>query len=350
MKTIAASFTDEIALKSFVNEGNLAVGIRHPNVIEYLFFHDGSKFNALPPYILMEFAEGGTLEKQISLAQQNKKLFSNDELIEMFKQLIAGMSAVNEKLIHRDVKPDNILICNNTLKISDFGLSKVVSEATRKSSFKGFGCLPYMAPEAWRFERNTLLLDIYSMGIVFYQLATLRHPFDVPNADQQKWMDAHLHKPVARPDSINPQLSPKLSQIIIRMVEKVATKRLQSWANIEEILASSETACGAALGAADREVVHAGRLGGVPLAASAGAAGDGVIEQPGERRGIHEEVRGDLPLDERPVRNEGQVGVAEFFRHADGATDSGGPEGWPDQGAGGESADGAGLLRRFDFG
>ncbi len=240
MKTIPTSFADETALKTFVNEGNLAVGIRHPNVIDYIFFHDGSKHTGLPPYILMEYADGGTLENQIVKAASDNKPFSGSDLLAMFRQLVAGMKAINEKLVHRDIKPDNILISKNTLKISDFGLSKVVTEATRKSSFKGFGCIQYMAPEAWRFEKNTVQLDIYAMGMVFYQLATLRHPFDIPNADPKKWMEAHLYQPIPRPDAFNSSLGSKLAQIIIRMVEKDSAKRFRSWGEIEALLDGPE--------------------------------------------------------------------------------------------------------------
>lgn len=240
IKTIPGSFPDDIALKAFVNEGNLALGIRHTNVIEYYFFHDGSKYENLPPYILMEYADGGTLDHQIAKASRDQKVFSNSDLFATFKQLIAGMKAINEKLVHRDVKPDNILVSKNTLKISDFGLSKVVTEGTRTSSFKGFGCMPYMAPEVWRSQKNTPQLDIYSMGIVFYQLATLRHPFDVPIPDQQKWMEAHLYQAIPNPNTHNSALSVKLSQIIIKMVEKDPVKRFKNWSEIESFLDGAE--------------------------------------------------------------------------------------------------------------
>ncbi|HTQ51695.1 MAG TPA: serine/threonine-protein kinase [Candidatus Acidoferrales bacterium] len=240
MKTVPSPFADATALKAFINEANLAVEIRHPNVIEYKFFHDGSKYAGLPQYILMEYADGGTLENQLVKAQRENKPFSNSDLLGMFKQLVAGMKAINDKLVHRDIKPDNILISKNVLKISDFGLSKVVTEATRKSSFKGFGHIQYMAPEAWRFEKNTVQLDIYSMGIVFYQLATLRHPFDIPTPDPHKWMEAHLYRSVPCPDTFNTALDTKLTQIIIKMVEKDSAKRFNDWKNIQGFLESGE--------------------------------------------------------------------------------------------------------------
>lgn len=83
------------------------------------------------------------------------------------------MIAINAELVHRDIKPENILVSNDVLKISDFGLAKIASESTRTMSFKGYGTIPYIAPEAWNSDKNTIQMDIYSMGIVFYELATL---------------------------------------------------------------------------------------------------------------------------------------------------------------------------------
>jgi eukaryotic-like serine/threonine-protein kinase len=242
VKTIYGAFSDQFAVKAFVNEGHLAVGIHHPNVIQYHFFHDGSKYENLPPYIVMEYADGGTLEGQINQAARSGKPFSNDDLIAMFKALVSGMKAVNEKLIHRDLKPDNVLISQKTLKISDFGLSKVVTDGTRASSFKGVGCLPYMAPEAWNLEKNTLQLDIYSMGMVFYKLATLRLPFDISFSDQTAWKEAHLYQAVPNPKNFNPGLATTLSQVIIKMVEKNITNRFKNWTEIDSFFGAQVSA------------------------------------------------------------------------------------------------------------
>ena len=238
MKTVSTPFGDEATLRAFINEGTLATQIRHPNVVEYLFFHDGATYDGLPPYILMEFADGGTLQTELEVARRNRKMFSKEELKGLFRQLAAGMKAINQTLVHRDVKPDNILVSGGCIKISDFGLSKVVVEATRKSTFKGMGCVAYMAPEAWRFEKNTPQLDIYAMGIVFYELATLRHPFDVRTPDPQKWMEAHMYSPVTSPEKVNVGLDTKLAHIIMRMIEKDSRKRFSDWTEIEQLLDS----------------------------------------------------------------------------------------------------------------
>ena len=236
VKYLTTPFADQAALSTFINEGNLAVGIRHPNVIEYVYFHDGTKHKDLPPYILMELADGGTLRDELERATASIKQFSHDELLGMFRQMVAGMKAISAKLVHRDIKPENILISGGVLKISDFGLSKVVEEATRMTTFKGGGTFPYMAPEAWRLEKNTPQLDIYAMGVVFYELATLRLPLQPKTPSPQGWMDAHTFEAVPSPSKCNPALSPKVAQVIVRMIEKSPAKRFGSWEEIEKLL------------------------------------------------------------------------------------------------------------------
>ncbi len=236
VKTLQTPFAEETILKAFINEGNLATRISHRNVIKYVFFHDGSTFSELPPYIIMELADCGTLAQLIDSRRSKGQFLSNDELKAFFAQLIDGMEVINSYLVHRDIKPDNILLLSNTLKISDFGLSKIVAEATRTTTFKGIGCIPYMSPEAWKLDNNTILMDIYSMGIVFFELATLKHPLTVTNGDITNWQHAHMFQNPSRPDQINPALSPVISQTITKMMEKQPQRRFQNWAEIREFL------------------------------------------------------------------------------------------------------------------
>jgi serine/threonine protein kinase len=236
LKSIQTPFTDPTTFKAFINEGNLATRISHENVIRYIYFHDGSQYPNLPPYIIMDFADGGTLRRVIESQISKKKFFSSEEIGAIFDSLIDGMEAINNVLVHRDIKPDNILIANGKPKISDFGLSKMVTEATRSTTFKGIGCLPYMAPEAWKLEKNTILMDIYSMGIIFFELATLRHPLTVPKEDILSWQEAHLYQNPQSPNALNNDLSPVISQTITRMIEKRPIARFQSWSEIRDFL------------------------------------------------------------------------------------------------------------------
>jgi serine/threonine protein kinase len=188
----------------------------------------------------MDFADGGTFRQVIDSQVSKKKFLPIKRIGTIFAALINGMEAINNVLVHRDIKPDNILIANGKPKISDFGLSKVVTEATRSTTFKGIGCLPYMAPEAWQLDKNTILMDIYSLGIVFYELATLRHPLAVTKGDVKSWQDAHLYQNPSRPETINPDISPVFSQLIMKMMEKKLANRFQKWSEVREFLHKNE--------------------------------------------------------------------------------------------------------------
>jgi len=138
LKTLQVGFSQKEYIDSFRHEGESAITIRNENVLQYLFFHDGSLFPEFPFYIIMEFADEGSLLELLQ-KQKSNGFFSNEEIKAFFNQLINGMNAINEKVIHRDLKPANILISQGKLKISDFGLSKISEDDTRTSTFKGSG-------------------------------------------------------------------------------------------------------------------------------------------------------------------------------------------------------------------
>lgn len=241
LKTIPTGYLDDGQLRALVNEGKLAPSIKHKNVVNVISFHDGSQYPGLPPYIIMEYLPDGTLQQLLDNQRKSSKPFPNEELTAMFLQLAEGMKAINSKLIHRDLKPDNILLSKTTLKISDFGLSKVVGAATRTYSFKGIQHIQYMAPEAWRLETNTLQMDIYSMGIVFYELATLSHPYSVKAGTDiiEAWRDVHFFQKPELPTAKIPKLNTHLSQLIMKMIAKKPEDRYRSW---DEIIQRIQTA------------------------------------------------------------------------------------------------------------
>ncbi len=239
LKTIHPIDNNEQDIKAILNEGKNALKVRNENVIRYVYFHDGTKFNRLPPYIIMEYANGGNLNDFINTNKGSQKYIKNSVLILMFVQLINGMKAINNYLVHRDIKPSNILFHNDVLKITDFGLSKIVNQSTRSSTFKGFGTCAYIAPEAWEFKDNTIQMDIYSMGIVFYQLATYHYPYEINNKGNmiENYKEAHMTQNPVRPEQYNSKISINLSQIIMKMLEKSVSGRFHNWKEIEELLA-----------------------------------------------------------------------------------------------------------------
>jgi len=242
VKTLLSDVGGDEGFRTFENEVALSKGIESDHVIRYFYTHTGKTYPTLPPYIIMEYAPDKTLEDLISNAITSKQKFSADSLREMFGQLIDGMKAINAVIVHRDIKPQNILRFGNTLKISDFGLSKYAFESTRSATLKGYGSLLYIAPEGWRSEKNTTQMDIYSMGIVFYQLATLEYPYKDINqfSDVDRIKTAHLSAPVNKA-CLNLNLPQNMISVILRMLEKSVDKRYKNWDEIASGLEAPAT-------------------------------------------------------------------------------------------------------------
>ena len=182
---VPSSRVPEPARDLFLREAEAAHRVSGPNVVQVVDWGD------TPPFIAFEFVEGSTLAEDLRTRQGGRRFWSGSELVDLYRQLVAAMSAINEYVVHRDLKPENIFVQGNTLKISDFGISKYVGEATRSRTFKGWGTLPYMAPETLRGDRAEWYSDQYSLGIVFFEMATLQLPF-VGTSDELE--HAHLYR------------------------------------------------------------------------------------------------------------------------------------------------------------
>lgn len=242
VKTLLSSFASPDSLLAFQKELQLSSVVAFDNVIKYYFAHDGAKYPEYPPYLIMEYIDGGTLNKLLQKQSATGNLFELSFITNACMQLAAGMSAISKTLVHRDIKPDNILVHNNKLKITDFGLSKYAADSTRTLTLKGYGTLEYVAPEAWESDKNTVQMDIYSMGIVFYQIATLQYPYKLPAfPDANAYRDAHLYQRVQNPTIHNPNLPQGLVSIILRMLEKPTQKRFSNWEDIIDALGKNTT-------------------------------------------------------------------------------------------------------------
>ncbi|MCH7330241.1 serine/threonine-protein kinase [Acinetobacter modestus] len=231
LKSLQYFLPNDSNYRSLFNEWEKAQTIKHHNVINYHGFHDGSS-SPETPYLIMELANDGSLEDFLKLRMD---LLTEDECLNIFHQIIDGMEAVNNTLVHRDIKPDNIFINDQVFKIADFGLAKIAQDKTRSKTFKGWGTEPYIAPEAYRSEKNTIQMDMYSIGHVFYQIAALKHAFGLPD----DWEYAHL---TATPDSlssINISISPKVSAVINKLIAKKPSNRYISWDEVRQDLIRS---------------------------------------------------------------------------------------------------------------
>lgn len=231
LKSLQYFLPDDNNYRSLFNEWQQAQTIKHSNVIDYHGFHDGLS-DPKTPYLIMELATGGSLE---DFLRSRTTLLSEEECLKIFHQIIDGMEAVNNILVHRDIKPDNIFISDGVFKIADFGLAKIAQDKTRSKTFKGWGTEPYIAPEAYRSEKNTIQMDMYSIGHVFYQVAALKHALGSPN----DWEQAHLTAVATSLSSINKEISPKVSAVINKLIAKKPSNRYQSWNEVRQDLVRS---------------------------------------------------------------------------------------------------------------
>jgi hypothetical protein len=176
---------------------------------------------------MMEFIAGGNLQDLIDVRRAQPEGLTLNDALSLMRGVALGAQAVNEHLIHRDIKPDNILIDGPAEsprpRIADFGIARIASEYTRPETFKGIQMLWYKAPEVWRQEKNTYKIDVYSAGLVFYQILTLEHPLKrfVPQPyDFDRWREVHLT--VSCPDVRDKRADVPLAlaKLLLRMVDK----------------------------------------------------------------------------------------------------------------------------------
>lgn len=225
-------------------EAEAAKKIIHPNVTRYFEYKEGMVEGSKVHYIVMEYIPDGDMRKRINKQLESGEFFALDLLLGWMSQLASGLCAINESLIHRDLKPENILFLKDTPKISDFGLSKYVEEATRTQTYKGEGTHPYMAPETWELAHQSIETDIYSLGIVFYELAILQRPFDAQN--WLAWSQQHRFALPPKPMEKNPQIGYVVDGMIRKMIEKEPSKRYRSAEKILRVIRqySADTAAG----------------------------------------------------------------------------------------------------------
>jgi serine/threonine protein kinase len=202
----------------FLNEAALAGKLQHPNIVGI--------FDAVVEgplrYIVMEYVPGGSLRQ---FCHEANLLPVRQIAMMMFKCCRALDYAHESGVIHRDVKPGNILV-GEEIKISDFGAAKVAGAA--HTQVEGFlGSPAYMAPEVINEHPATLQGDIYSLGIVMYQLLTGRLPYEAENSVAM--MQKILREAPVPLESVRPELPEALLAIVRRATAKKLSERYPDW-------------------------------------------------------------------------------------------------------------------------
>lgn len=197
--------------------------VRHENVVSYADFGSDPE-----PFLVMELATGGTLKDYLVEARQRGEHFPIETVVEWARQLLRGLGAIHAVLLHRDLKPGNVMLDGETLKIGDFGIARLVEASTRDETFKGGGTAAYMPPEGWAGKGGpspTPAYDLYSLGVMLFEIATLQLPFA---GDRDSLRQAHLFSEPPMPTTLRQDLPLPVERLILQLLRKTPTQRSDS--------------------------------------------------------------------------------------------------------------------------
>ena len=212
---------DNEFIKRFSVEARAAARLSHVNIVNvYDVGNDGDIY-----YIVMEYIDGYTLKEMIS----KKAPFDNQEALGVAIQIASALEhAHNNNIIHRDIKPQNILVTRDErggkIKVTDFGIARATSSTTTTTD--SMGSVHYFSPEQARGGFVDAKSDIYSLGIVMFEMITGIMPFDgdSPVALAMK----HINEPLPDIKRFNPKASDSIVQIILKATEKLSSNRYQT--------------------------------------------------------------------------------------------------------------------------
>ncbi len=216
---------DAMTLVRFQREASAASRLSHPNVVD---IYDVGEYEGMH-YIVMEYVRGRTLKQLI----QKRGALSVEEALFIMKQLASAIKAAHDKnIIHRDIKPQNILMKDDgTAKITDFGIAVAGDSVQLTFNNAVMGSAHYLAPESAQGKEPNKQVDIYSLGIVFYELLTGDVPFKgkTPTEIALK----HLQSPLPFVRDFNPSIPQAVENIILKATAKDTKERYQ---DLDEML------------------------------------------------------------------------------------------------------------------
>ena len=229
IKILPKRFTENPEyVERFYKEGQAAGKLNHPNIVQAIDVGEAGGYH----YFVMEYVEGKTIADDLAAG----KVFKENEALDMIIQVASALAHAHaQSLIHRDVKPKNIMISNNgTIKLADMGLARATTdiEAAQSEAGKAYGTPYYIAPEQIRGKIDIDgRADIYGLGATLYHMLTGRVPFMAE--DSADVMRKHLKEKLIPPDHINTLLSAGVSEVIEIMMAK---KKENRYNDIEELL------------------------------------------------------------------------------------------------------------------
>ncbi|MGT2667711.1 Stk1 family PASTA domain-containing Ser/Thr kinase [Streptococcus rifensis] len=212
--------TDQVAIQRFQREARAMADLDHPNIVRIsdIGEEDGQQ------YLAMEYVDALDLKKYIL----DKAPFTNEEAVRVMAQILLAMRLAHQQgIVHRDIKPQNVLLTKDgTAKVTDFGIAVAFAETSLTQTNSMLGSVHYLSPEQARGSKATVQSDIYAMGIVLYEMLTGHIPYDGDSAVTIALQ--HFQKPLPSIIAENPNVPQALENVVIKATAKKLSDRYQT--------------------------------------------------------------------------------------------------------------------------
>ncbi|MDQ3167901.1 MAG: protein kinase [Chloroflexota bacterium] len=282
VKVLAPPYSRDAGTRTrFEREAQAAASFSHPNIID--IFDVGEEGDV--PYIVMEFIRGESLKQII----QDDAPFNPDDVAALVEQVASALDYAHERgVVHRDVKPHNIMVDpEGTAKVVDFGIAQTIADGQLTEIGTALGTVQYISPEQANGLMATPASDVYSLGIVAFEMLTGMLPFTAPTPIGVALH--HIETPPPRPSAARPYLDPAVDRAVLRALEKNPVRRyttagafaedLSRWEEIAASPSVAVTTLGTAAAPSDRE-----RRGGTTTVVSFPSPPRTAWEQPADGR------------------------------------------------------------------
>jgi serine/threonine-protein kinase len=241
LKILAGTLAADTAfVERFIHEARAAAALTHPNVVAV---HDQGVWHEFP-FLIMEYVSGHTVRQ----ALQQHGPFTSAHALEIVQSVLLGLSAAHDAgFVHRDIKPENILITSDGhVKVTDFGLARVMDAAPvdTKTGAVLLGTMAYLSPEQVQQQQIDQRSDVYSTGIMLFELITGSVPFSGHSALDVAFM--HVNKEVPPPSTQQPDVPPAVDHLVMTATRKLPSDRFQSARSFHEAITRATHAVPAA--------------------------------------------------------------------------------------------------------
>ena len=240
IKVLSPDLLEEPFLARFQREARAVAALRHPNIVQVYDFDQQDGLY----YMVMELLEGDTLQARLNDQRIRGQQMPRGEAVRVALDVLEGLAYAHDQgTIHRDIKPGNILLTRHGQAVlGDFGIALIVGGIHRTASGALMGTLSYMAPEQGVKGQSDARSDLYSLGVVLYEMLVQRMPFeaDTPLAVLIK----HVNEPLPLPHTFDPAIPEPLEQIVVRALEKVPADRYQSAEEMARALQEASAVAG----------------------------------------------------------------------------------------------------------